>query len=474
MIKRAAMYVRMSTEHQQYSIVNQADAIERYAAEHKLSIVKKFIDAGKSGLTLAGRPALRELLVEVLSGNAQFEHVLVYDVSRWGRFQDADESAYYEYTCKKANVRLHYCVEQFTNDGSPYSTLLKALKRTMAGEYSRELSVRVHAAQRRFAGMGFHQGGSPGYGFRRLLVDASGNAKRLLDLSQRKDLATDRVILVHGPEQEVAVVRKIFKWFTTDHRSEREIATMLNEHKIKAERCKRSSDEPKWTKQRVHRILTSPRYIGTTVYNRTSNKLGERTSYNSSDQWVCREGAVKPLVEPQVFLEAQKIVQRRSFRPDNYQILDQLSALLKRTGKISERIISKEKGLPCVSVIMRHFKSLLVVYELIGYKPVRDCDRIASRRQDRISKYGVKSMGEGIRRAVTSGQLTETFTLTELKSACPGYSTQSYASFSAHCVARNEGDPFKLKRVGRGKYQVVDATIHPVGSDYTIRKAAQP
>jgi len=50
--KRAAMYVRMSTEHQQYSIVNQADAIERYAAEHKLTIVKKFIDSGKSGLTL--------------------------------------------------------------------------------------------------------------------------------------------------------------------------------------------------------------------------------------------------------------------------------------------------------------------------------------------------------------------------------------------------------------------------------------
>jgi hypothetical protein len=48
MTKRAAIYVRMSTEHQQYSIVNQEDAIERYAAEHKLSIVRKFIDSGKS------------------------------------------------------------------------------------------------------------------------------------------------------------------------------------------------------------------------------------------------------------------------------------------------------------------------------------------------------------------------------------------------------------------------------------------
>jgi DNA invertase Pin-like site-specific DNA recombinase len=149
--KRAAMYVRMSTEHQQYSIVNHADAIEQYAAEHKLTIVRRFEDSGKSGLTLAGRPTLRQLLLEVISMKADFGHVLVYDVSRWGRFQDADESAYYEYTCKKANISLHYCVEQFLNDGSAYSALLKALKRTMAGEYSRELSVKVYAAQARFA-----------------------------------------------------------------------------------------------------------------------------------------------------------------------------------------------------------------------------------------------------------------------------------------------------------------------------------
>lgn len=119
------MYVRVSTEHQQYSIVNQADAIERYAAEHKLTIVKRFEDSGKSGLTLAGRPALRQLLLEVISMKADFDHVLVYAVSRWGRFQDADESAYYEYSCKKANISLHYCVEQFLNDGSAYSTLIR-------------------------------------------------------------------------------------------------------------------------------------------------------------------------------------------------------------------------------------------------------------------------------------------------------------------------------------------------------------
>jgi DNA invertase Pin-like site-specific DNA recombinase len=93
--------------------------------------------------------------------------VLVYDVSRWGRFQDVDESAYYEYICKRANVSIHYCAEQFENDGSLSSSLLKTIKRTMAGEYSRELSVKVFAGQCRLIERGFRQGGPAGYGLRR-------------------------------------------------------------------------------------------------------------------------------------------------------------------------------------------------------------------------------------------------------------------------------------------------------------------
>lgn len=68
-------------------------------------------------------------------------------MSRWGRFQDADESAYYEYICKRAGIRIEYCAEQFENDGSPVSTIVKGVKRAMAGEYSRELSAKVFAGQ---------------------------------------------------------------------------------------------------------------------------------------------------------------------------------------------------------------------------------------------------------------------------------------------------------------------------------------
>src|SRR6185437_17089207 len=91
---RAAQYVRMSTEHQRYSIENQAAAIAAFAQQNGLTIVHTYRDDGRSGLRIKGRPALAELINDVRSGRAEFDHILVYDVSRWGRFQDVDESAY--------------------------------------------------------------------------------------------------------------------------------------------------------------------------------------------------------------------------------------------------------------------------------------------------------------------------------------------------------------------------------------------
>ena len=105
---RAAEYVRMSTEHQQYSTENQHAAIQRYADEHGMLIVRTFTDAGKSGVGIHGRDALQELLRIVNSGAADFATILVYDVSRWGRFQDADEAAHYEFQCKRLKITVQY------------------------------------------------------------------------------------------------------------------------------------------------------------------------------------------------------------------------------------------------------------------------------------------------------------------------------------------------------------------------------
>ena len=198
---RAAQYVRMSTEHQQYSTDNQARAIRDYAERRGIAIVRTYADEGKSGLRLTGRDALKQLIQDVESGDADFTTILVYDVSRWGRFQDADESAYYEYICKREGISVQYCAEQFENDGSPVSTIVKGVKRAMAGEYSRELSAKVFAGQCRLIELGYRQGGPPGYGLRRRLIDQSKIAKGELARGEQKSIQTDRVILVPGPRE---------------------------------------------------------------------------------------------------------------------------------------------------------------------------------------------------------------------------------------------------------------------------------
>src|SRR3546814_14007934 len=69
--------------------------------------------------------------------------------------------------CKRAGIAVMYCAEQFENDGSPVSTIVKGVKRAMAGEYSRELSGKVFAGQCRLIERGYRQGGAAGYGLRR-------------------------------------------------------------------------------------------------------------------------------------------------------------------------------------------------------------------------------------------------------------------------------------------------------------------
>lgn len=137
-LRPAAQYLRKSTEHQQYSLENQSAAIQKYAESQGFEVVRTYSDPARRGLVLKHRPGLQQLLQDVV-GTPSYRAILVYDVSRWGRFQDTDESAHYEFLCKSAGAPVHYCAETFANDGTLPSLIMKTLKRTMAAEFSREL-----------------------------------------------------------------------------------------------------------------------------------------------------------------------------------------------------------------------------------------------------------------------------------------------------------------------------------------------
>ena len=356
-------YVRMSTEHQQYSTSNQMDVIKEYAAKNNMEIVHTYSDEGKSGLNIKGREALRRMIQDVQSGNVNFQAILVYDVSRWGRFQDPDESAHYEYICRKVGIAFHYCAEQFVNDGSMGSAALKSIKRSMAGEYSRELSSKVFRGACRLIKLGFKQGGTAGYGLRRMLIDHNGQQKGMLKMGEHKSIQTDRVILVPGPDEEVKTVRLMFEQFVNHGRTESQIATALNNQEILTDFNRQ------WTRGTVHEVLTNEKYIGNNVYCRTSFKLKQKHVINPPDEWVRAEGAFEAIVPKDQFFTAHGIILARSHRLTDDEMLQKLRELLGKRGHISGLIIDEDEGMPSSTVFRSRFGSLLKAYQMIGYDP---------------------------------------------------------------------------------------------------------
>ncbi|CAJ0695071.1 hypothetical protein LMG19089_01449 [Ralstonia edaphis] len=363
---RGAEYVRMSTEHQQYSTQNQADKIREYAQRRGIQIVRTYADEGKSGLRLDGRQALQQLIKDVESGTADFQVILVYDVSRWGRFQDADESAYYEYICRRAGIQVAYCAEQFENDGSPVSTIVKGVKRAMAGEYSRELSAKVFAGQCRLIELGYRQGGSAGYGLRRVLVDQLGAVRAELARGQQKSLQTDRVILMPGPDEETATVNQIYRWFIDSNLLESEIASRLNASGI------RTDLDHEWTRATVRQVLSNEKYIGNNVYNRTSFKLKKHRVVNGPEMWIRRDGAFEAIVSPELFYTAQGILRARARRFSDEELLDKLRNLYRTRGFLSGLIIDETEGMPSAAAYAHRFGSLVRAYQAVGFTPDRD------------------------------------------------------------------------------------------------------
>jgi DNA invertase Pin-like site-specific DNA recombinase len=404
---KAAQYVRMSTEHQQYSTENQRDAIADYAKTRGYEIVKTYADDGKSGLRIEGRESLRQMLDDVQCGRAEYKAILVYDVSRWGRFQDSDESAYYEYACKRAGIHVEYCMEQFVNDGSPVSTIIKGVKRAMAGEYSRELSNKVFKGQCRLIQLGYRQGGPAGYGLRRMLLDVTGSPKGVLKRGEQKSLQTDRVKLVAGPEEEIEVVRSIYEQFVKHSKSERTIADGLNNAGI-ASGCERP-----WSRSMVHQILANEKYIGNNVYNRISFKLKKKRVANPPEMWVRADGAFDSIIDIESFFMARGIIQERNRHFTDDEMVARLRTLLAVHPELTGALIDETDGMPSSSAYRTRFGSLINAYRLAGYVPERDFEYLEINRQlgeahprllgDMIQD--LQTMGATVKRNESSGVL---------------------------------------------------------------------
>lgn len=377
-VGRAAQYVRMSTDMQKYSIDNQQAIIALYAATHGFDVVRTYADEGRSGLKIKGRLGLQQLLSDVRSGSADFDTVLVYDISRWGRFQDVDESAYYEFVCREAGIQIRYCAEDFDNDGSLSATIFKTIKRAMAAEYSRELSTKVFAGKSRMIQRGFRTGGRAGFGLRRMVVDQNGLRKGILEDGEQKFVHTDRTILVPGPQSEVETVRWIFQCFVDRKASLAGIATELN-----AQNILNGIGKP-WVSQAVRSLLENEKYIGNNVFNRTSAKLSSKCVRNPPERWIRVERSFEPIVDQEIFAKAQHRLASIVRSYTDHQLLDHLTGLWCRYGKLSSEVMTAAPTCPSTHTFIEHFGGILSAFKQVGYRKL-------SRRPVYVSKRRIVS-----------------------------------------------------------------------------------
>lgn len=359
-----AQYLRISTEHQTHSLTSQMAVIQAYADSHSFELVQTYKDEGRSGLTLQDRPALMQLLNDIITGEHAFRAVLVYDVSRWGRFQDCDEAAHYEFICRRAEVPIHYCAESFQNDNSMATTIIKALKRGMAAEYSREMGLRSFRGLKKLAECGFKQGGQAGYGLRRLMVSPECQPKKILARNEVKGARTDRVVLVPGPQEEVEIVRETFRLVAEDNKTPYSIAQQLRDRGVQYFTGPRRF-------ARVCAILGNPKYAGVHVWNRTSQRLGSRRVQVPSSEWVVKPQAFQPIISLQLFERVQKTLAQQRQPYPNEEVLMSLRHLRMTKGELTCNLVNNTPGMVSLTTLAAHFGSVRRAFELAGkqYRP---------------------------------------------------------------------------------------------------------
>jgi DNA invertase Pin-like site-specific DNA recombinase len=260
-MNKAVGYLRCSTDKQDQSIPDQRKAIQEYAEKNGFAVSEWFADEGRSGTGTEKRDEFNRMIESVEKGDKDFNYILVYDISRWGRFPDDDEAAYWEFHCKRHKVNIIYTHEELMTENRLANSLIKNLKRNSAGEYSRNLSKLTTRGSKSNASKGFWNGGKPPYGYKRQLCEIDGTPIRILGHGEQKEVGK-KIRLIPGEPTEIETVSLIFNFYVNKGFGLRRIANYLNSNGILA------PNKGCWNSSTLHNILTEEVYIGTIVYGK--------------------------------------------------------------------------------------------------------------------------------------------------------------------------------------------------------------
>jgi DNA invertase Pin-like site-specific DNA recombinase len=230
----------------------------------------------------------------------QFDYILVYDVSRWGRFQNQNEAAYYEHLCEQHGKKVLYTSKPFPREEQEITdSIITPMERWMAAQYSRQLSGKVWFGCMKISKDGYSAGGTACYGMARLLLDENKQPIRTLKNGEHKMISNQRVTFTPLNDETTRTVKDIFDMFVNKWTTAEDIADVLNEKGVP------SANGGQWSSNKIHRILDNEVYVGTRLYNKTSGKLKQKKVKNPRKEWVIAPHAFTATIDEETFWKAQ-------------------------------------------------------------------------------------------------------------------------------------------------------------------------
>ena len=283
-----ALYARVSTTRQadkDLSIPDQFRQMRDWCKRNGFSVGKEYVEAGASA-TDDRRPAFQQMIGDATAKPAPFEAVIVHSQSRF--FRDSLEFALYERRLTKSGVRL-VSITQQTSDDSAGKMARQIF--SMFDEYqSKENAKHTLRAMKENARQGYFNGSRTSFGFKKEeldLVAAKGKKKRIVI-----------------DETEAQTVRRVFDMYLYGHNGNdmgsKQIAAHFNERGP-------SLRGAKWTRTRVHNMLSDTAYMGEYVFNK---KEARTLKSKSEEEWV--RVAIPAIVTPELFLAVKGKRHQRS------------------------------------------------------------------------------------------------------------------------------------------------------------------
>lgn len=292
----AVGYIRVSTEAQagerQTSLADQRAAIAALASRLGVTIGHVFEDAGLSGATMEYRPGMRALIASCEAASRRRGapgYVFVLNDSRWGRFEQSEESAYWRVHLEKRGWRVRFAEHDDVQDET-VRPVLRAIVQSQATLYRKTLSANVQRGTRGQAEQGYWQAKAP-FGYLRQVVYPTDRARILANNVPKA--GDEKLVLAPHPD-EAPIVQAIFTRYVAGGES---LASLLDW-------AQTSYPSRLWTRAAMLRLLTNPAYVGDVVWGRVHVEPGRRTSRAEQDCYGKRDAHLA-IISREVFAEAQ-------------------------------------------------------------------------------------------------------------------------------------------------------------------------